>query len=64
MMESIARDVDRLMDQLIDSRRDLHCNPGLSFQEWCTAGVVADRFETLNWKVTRGVAETGVVGLP
>ena len=33
MMETIARDVDRLRDQLIDSRRDFHRNPGLSSQE-------------------------------
>lgn len=42
---------------------DLHANPELSFQEHRTAGIVADRLETLGYTVTRNVGRTGVVGV-
>ena len=63
MSRNVGRDVAALTEQLISTRRDFHRNPELSFQERRTAGIVADRLEALGWDVTRGVAETGVVGL-
>ena len=63
MTDQIARDVAELMDQLVATRRDLHRVPELAFQERRTGALVADRLDALGWKVTRGVAETGVVGL-
>ena len=63
MTDQIARDVAELKDQLVATRRDLHRVPELAFQERRTGALVADRLDTLGWKVTRGVAETGVVGL-
>lgn len=63
MVDTIARDVAGLEDRLIATRRDLHRNPELSFQERRTGEIVATRLEALGWKVQRGVAETGVVGL-
>ena len=63
MTDQIARDVAELKDQLVATRRDIHRVPELAFQERRTGALVADRLDTLGWKVTRGVAETGVVGL-
>ena len=63
MSYDVAHDVAELTDQLIDTRRDFHRNPELSFQERRTGEIVAARLEASGWKVTRGVAETGVVGL-
>ncbi len=63
MNEYIARDVDELKDSLIAYRRDFHRNPELSFQEHRTGETVAAHLESLGLKVTRGVAETGVVGV-
>ena len=63
MVINVAGDVAGLRDQLIETRRDFHRNPELSFQERRTGEIVADRLEALGWNVTRGVAETGVVGL-
>ena len=63
MNENIARDVDELKDSLIAYRRDFHRNPELSFQEHRTGETVAAHLESLGLKVTRGVAETGVVGV-
>ncbi len=63
MVMDIGQDVVRLTDQLIDTRRDFHRHPELSFQEKRTADVVAGRLDSLGWEVKTGVAETGVVGL-
>ena len=63
MINNIAQDVAGLNDQLIATRRDFHRHPELSFQERRTGEIVANRLDELGWKVKRGVAETGVVGL-
>ena len=63
MADEIAQDVEGLKDELIAMRRDFHRNPELSFQEHRTGEIAASRLESLGWAVTRGVAETGVVGL-
>ncbi|MFF5767737.1 amidohydrolase [Streptomyces tanashiensis] len=42
---------------------DLHAHPELSFQEFRTAGIVADRLRQQGWDVTQGVGGTGVVGV-
>ncbi|MGW6400716.1 amidohydrolase [Streptomyces sp. NPDC055134] len=42
---------------------DLHAHPELSFQEFRTASVVADRLRKQGWKVTESVGGTGVVGV-
>ncbi|GGV16491.1 hippurate hydrolase [Streptomyces litmocidini] len=42
---------------------DLHAHPELSFQEFRTAGVVAERLRAQGWQVTEGVGRTGVVGV-
>ncbi|MEV5200583.1 amidohydrolase [Streptomyces sp. NPDC053720] len=42
---------------------DLHAHPELSFQEFRTARVVADRLREQGWEVTEGVGGTGVVGV-
>ncbi|MFF8381459.1 amidohydrolase [Streptomyces sp. NPDC015661] len=42
---------------------DLHAHPELSFQEFRTAGVVAERLRAQGWEVTEGVGRTGVVGV-
>ncbi len=42
---------------------DLHAHPELAFSETRTAGIVAERLETLGYEVTRDVGQTGVVGV-
>ena len=51
------------IDELLDLYKDLHASPELSFQEHRTAQIVADRLESLGYTVTRGVGQTGVVGV-
>jgi amidohydrolase len=47
---------------LVETRRDLHRHPELGFQEFRTAGIVAERLRAAGYEVQTGVAETGVVG--
>ena len=51
-----------LSDELVRLRRDIHQHPELSFQEFRTAGLVADTLNELNIEVKTGVGRTGVVG--
>ncbi len=53
----------RLRDQLVAWRRDLHRHPELGFQERRTAQVVAEHLQRLGLEVQTGIAETGVVGI-
>jgi amidohydrolase len=54
--------VDRLRDQLVDTRRDLHRTPELSFAEHRTAELCAQRCEELGFAVSTGVGTpTGVI---
>lgn len=63
---SAARLLSGFPDRLPGLRalyEDLHAHPELSFQEFRTAGVVADRLRKQRWEVTEGVGGTGVVGV-
>lgn len=51
------------LDALAEIYRDLHRNPELSFEETRTAGIVAERLESLGYEVTTGVGRTGVVAM-
>jgi amidohydrolase len=44
-------------------RRDFHMHPELGFRELRTGGIVARELESLGIEVTKGVGQTGVVGL-
>jgi amidohydrolase len=52
-----------LYDQLVTHRRDFHAHPELGFQEFRTAGIVAQELTKLGLEVQTGVGKTGVVGL-
>lgn len=59
----LREDADALRDELVAVRRDLHQHPELAFQEFRTAGVVADKLNQLGYEVQTGVGKTGVVGV-
>ncbi len=54
---------DRLIDDVVLIRRDLHMHPELGFAEHRTAGIVADRLRALGYDVHEGIGRTGVVGV-
>jgi amidohydrolase len=53
----------RLLDEVVATRRDLHAHPELGFEETRTAGIVAARLRRLGYEVHEGIAVTGVVGI-
>lgn len=47
--------------EVIESRRHLHANPELSYQEYHTAKFVAEKLRSFGISVTEGIAETGLI---
>jgi len=56
-------DAMKIKDQTIALRRDFHSHPELGFEEKRTSNIVAETLESLGLSVTKGVSETGVVGI-
>src|SRR5579884_92980 len=54
---------DELVADVVALRRDFHKHPELGFEEHRTAGIVAQRLQTLGFDVHTGIAGTGVVGV-
>jgi len=50
-------------DELAEIYQDLHQNPELSFQEFRTARIVAEKLTAWGYEVTTGIGGTGVVGV-
>ena len=50
-------------DEILDLYKHLHSNPELSWQEFKTSNLLADKMEGLGFKVTRNFAKTGVVSI-
>lgn len=59
MIEDI---IARHRGELSAIRHDIHRHPEMLFQEVRTAGIVAKELARLGFKVTTGIAKTGVVG--
>lgn len=61
LSRTISEHAHELQDQIVAWRRDIHRHPELGFQEFRTAGIVADELRRLGYEVQTGVAKTGVV---
>ncbi|WP_337310537.1 M20 family metallopeptidase [Candidatus Aeolococcus gillhamiae] len=57
----VASEVDRVREEVVATRRDLHRHPELSLEERRTAEVAATRSEELGFTVRTGVGGTGVI---
>ncbi len=53
----------RLVDDVVLIRRDLHMHPETAFAEHRTASIVAERLRRLGYDVHEGIGRTGVVGV-
>ena len=53
---------NKIADELVRLRRDIHAHPELGFQETRTAALVADTLREIGIEVQEGVGRTGVVG--
>jgi amidohydrolase len=63
MSGTVRSAVEAIEPWLVETRRDFHMNPELSFEEHRTSDLAADSLEGWGIEVKRGVAQTGVVGL-
>jgi amidohydrolase len=62
-MPDFAARAEALREQVIARRRDFHAHPELGFEEYRTAGIVAEVLQGLGLEVQTGVGKTGVVGI-
>lgn len=62
-MKNFLEEASRLFPYTKAMRRDFHEHPELGFQEVRTAAVIERELAELGLKVTRGIAETGVVAI-
>src|ERR1700728_4074069 len=51
----------KLQPEIIELRRHLHQNPELSFCEFETAKLTAQKLESAEFRIKKGVGKTGVV---
>ena len=59
----IKRQVENLMTEAIELRRDFHMGPELGYQEYKTSEKIAGYLRNLGLSVTAGITKTGVTGL-
>jgi amidohydrolase len=63
MPPSVIAVPERLADDVVLIRRDLHMHPELGFEEQRTASIVAERLRHLGYDVHERIGTTGVVGV-
>ncbi len=61
-MWDVSAAIQNALPELAAIRRDLHAHPELGLEETRTSEIVARELEALGYRVTRGLAKTGVVG--
>ena len=61
LLEKIKRLSEEYSEQVIESRRHLHANPELSYQEYNTAKFVAGQLRSFGVNVVEGIATTGLL---
>lgn len=54
--------IESFAGELVAIRHDLHMHPELQFEEIRTSGIVASELTRLGYRVSEGIAGTGVVG--
>jgi len=59
---NIHKDIEKISDEIISIRRDIHKHPELGFEVHRTAGIVAEKLNNLGMDVKTGIGKTGVVG--
>ena len=61
--QTLLKDIKQYENEIIKIRRKIHSNPELSYQEYETAKLVAEKLRALGVQVKPKVGGTGVVGL-
>ncbi len=63
MSNAVREKIVEMKDWLIETRRTIHMNPELGFEEVETSKLVAGYLEKFGLQVKTGMAKTGVIGL-
>lgn len=63
MTIDFINEANAMRDELVARRRDFHMHPETAFEEFRTAGIVAEELNKLGLEVQTGVGKTGVVGI-
>jgi amidohydrolase len=63
MEDQVKEKIAEMKDWLIETRRTIHMNPELGFEEVETSKLVAGYLEKFGLQVKTGMAKTGVIGL-
>ncbi len=61
LLEKIKSLSEQYSDDVIESRRHLHANPELSYQEYNTVKYVAEKLQSFGVPVREGIATTGLI---
>src|SRR5690606_6120574 len=61
LLEKIKSLSEQYSDEVIESRRHLHANPELSYQEHNTVRFVSEKLKSFGIPVKEGVATTGLI---
>ena len=59
----INPEVLKIKNTIIETRRDLHKHPELSFKEFRTSKIVSEKLEKFGFEVQTNIGKTGVVGI-
>lgn len=62
-LNTLYDEVKKIEPEIIELRRLIHSNPELSYKEFQTAKIVAEKLESLGIEVKTGVGGTGVLGI-
>lgn len=62
VLKQLYQEIDKIEEEIIEIRRDLHRHPELSFEEERTPKFIANYLEKLGIEVRRNVGGRGVVG--
>ena len=63
LLDAVDAEADKVFDQVVSWRRDIHQHPELGNREVRTAKLIAKQLRQLGMEVETGIAHTGVVGL-
>jgi amidohydrolase len=63
MSHAVKEKITEMKDWLVETRRTLHMNPELGFEEVETSRLIAGYLEKFGLQVKTGMAKTGVIGL-
>ena len=59
----IHKEVQKIENKIIETRRKIHSNPEISKNEIETANLIINYLKNLNMKIITNIAETGVVAI-